>query len=413
MKNRFLFFYFLLISTNLFAQKEEAKIHIAALSGNEMFGRGYVNNGHVIAANYLANQFRNYGLNPILKNNFFQEFKIDVNTFPTEIEIILKDKKLIPGEDYLIEPQSGSALGTYQIYRLSIDSLSCYLKGGFNLPIKTAVVFDVSSMKSLDTLSMLKELKYKMAKSFPVIWLTHEKFTWSIASDELSYPIIHMRPIDLENHQQVYLKCNNRLVKALTTKNVVGAVEGRRDKFIIFSAHYDHLGMMGSAVFPGANDNASGVSMLLSLAQYYSENKPKYNLLFIGFGAEEVGLKGSYNYVNNPTIDMDKIKLVVNLDIVGTGSEGIAIVNAKEQEKHVKKLISINNKKKFFSKVKIRGQAPNSDHYWFSDKGIPAIFIYTLGGGKAYHDVYDLSQTLTLDKYSELYRLLIKFIKKS
>ena len=169
---------------------------------------------------------------------------------------------------------------------------------------------------------------------------------------------------------------------------------------------------MGSAVFPGANDNASGTSMLLSLAKYYAKKKPKYNMLFIGFGAEEVGIKGSYNFVNNPPIEMDEIKMVINLDIVGTGSDGIAIVNAIEQEQKVKKLISINSSNKLFKKVKIRGQAPNSDHYWFSQKGVPAIFIYTLGGVKAYHDIYDIHETLPLDKYNDLFTLLIKLVKK-
>jgi aminopeptidase YwaD len=411
MIERFLFFSFLSISIQFIAQKEEAQVHIAALSSDDMFGRGYVKDGHIIASNYLANQFTNYGLKPIFENNFFQEFKIDVNTFPTEIEVILKDENLIPGKDYLLEPQSGSALGTYQFYRINIDSLNYYAEE-FDLPINSAVVFDVSTINSVDTLLILKELKYKMAKSFPVFWLTNDKFTWSVASYELLNPIIHMRPEDLENHDHIYLNCNNKLIEGLITNNVIGELKGRKDKYIVFSAHYDHLGMMGSAIFPGANDNASGTSMLLSLAKSYAKKRPKYNMLFIGFGAEEAGIKGSYNFVNSPPIEMNKIKLVINLDIVGTGNEGIAIVNAKEQEGKVKKLISINNSKKLFNKIKIRGQAANSDHYWFSNKGVPAIFIYTLGGIKAYHDVYDIYTTLPLDKYNDLYVLLKNFVKK-
>ena len=411
MISRSFFLFFICISLHFYGQKEDARAHIAKLASDEMFGRGYVNDGHLIASKYLANQFFKYGLKPISKNNYFQEFNIDVNTFPSEIQVVLKNKKLIPGKDYILEPQSGSALGNYDLFKLNIDSLN-YYSAKFNFPKNCAVVFDATKITSVDTLAVLKELKYAMAQRFPVIWLTNDKFTWSVSSYDLLNPIIQMRPEDLENHHHIYIDCKNKLIEGLTTNNVIGEISGRRNKYVVFSSHYDHLGMMGSAIFPGANDNASGAAMLLSLAKFYAKKKPKYNMLFIAFGAEEAGIKGSYNFVNNPTIELEKIKFVVNLDIVGTGSEGIAIVNAKEQEKKVKKLISINRSKNLFKKVKIRGQAPNSDHYWFSKKGVPAIFIYTLGGIKAYHDVYDIEKTLPLDNYNEVYDLLIKFVKK-
>ena len=86
---------------------------------------------------------------------------------------------------------------------------------------------------------------------------------------------------------------------------MLGYVEGSHfpDSFILFSAHYDHLGHMGKNIFiAGANDNASGTSMLLNLAAHYAkpENKPKYSVMFIAFGAEEAGLIGSKFYVQHP-----------------------------------------------------------------------------------------------------------------
>ena len=130
-------------------------------------------------------------------------------------------------------------------------------------------------------------------------------------------------------------------------------------------------------MFPGANDNASGISLLLNLANYYVENKPKYNIVFICFGAEEVGLLGSKFYVENPLNKLTKVRLLVNLDIVGTGEDGIAIVNAFEQKKAAKLIGKINNNLEFFSKIKLRAQAPNSDHYWFSQKIYP-LFLFIL-----------------------------------
>lgn len=79
---------------------------------------------------------------------------------------------------------------------------------------------------------------------------------------------------------------------------MVGYIQGTRkpDSMIVLTAHYDHLGGLGNATyFPGANDNASGISMLLSLARYYSniDHRPEYTMVFIAFGGEEVGLIGS------------------------------------------------------------------------------------------------------------------------
>ncbi|MBM77490.1 MAG: aminopeptidase [Crocinitomicaceae bacterium] len=409
MINRFLFYYLLCICFQISAQKEIASKHIANLSSNEMYGRGYVKEGHNIAANYISKEFCNYGLKPYNENGFFQGFNINVNTFPNKIQVSLNNKILETGKDFILEPQSGSAYGSYDLYRFD-PNLS--IEKQLDLPVKTVVVLDVSKVKNIDSISVFEELKHEIAKVFPVIMLTKNKFTWSVSSFAFPNPVIQMRPSDLKNKQKIQLNISNKFINDLSTQNVIGEIKGRKDKYVVFSAHYDHLGMMGDVIFPGANDNASGAAMLLSLANYYAKKKPKYSMMFIGFAAEEVGLKGSSYFVNNPSIDLNKIQLVINLDIVGTGSEGIAIVNAKEQENSVKKLIRINNKNKFFSKVKIRGQAPNSDHYWFSQKEVPAIFIYTMGGIKAYHDIYDIHQTLPLDNFKELYSLLVSFVKK-
>ena len=96
---------------------------------------------------------------------------------------------------------------------------------------------------------------------------------------------------------------------------------------------------------------------------------------------------------------------------MGTGDKGVTVVNGTVHKKEFKKLAVLNLKKKYVSKVKVRGRAANSDHYWFSQLGIPAFFIYTMGGIKAYHDVYDKSQTLPLSEFDDLYHLLIEFIE--
>ena len=104
------------------------------------------------------------------------------------------------------------------------------------------------------------------------------------------------------------------------------------------------------------------------------------------------------------------IRFLLNCDISGTGDEGITVVNGTIHKKQFKKLAKINVKKKFLSKVNVRGRAANSDHFWFTQRQVPCFFIYTLGGIKAYHDIYDKGETLPLTAFSNYSQLLIEFI---
>ena len=135
-------------------------------------------------------------------------------------------------------------------------------------------------------------------------------------------------------------------------------------------------------------------------------------MVFILFSGEEIGLFGSKYFTEHPLIPLKNISFLVNLDLEGTGIEGITVVNGSIYTKEFNLLKQINNKENLLSKVSSRGKAANSDHYFFSKNGVPSFFIYTLGGIKAYHDIYDISATLPMNKYSDLFTLLIKFNKE-
>jgi hypothetical protein len=103
---------------------------------------------------------------------------------------------------------------------------------------------------------------------------------------------------------------------------------------------------------------------------------------------------------------------MINLDLVGTGDEGMTVVNAVDLPDQFNLLTKINEQKGYMPKINKRTNAPNSDHYFFATKGVKAIFIYTLGGIKAYHDIYDRAETLPLTKFKELFGLLTDFIEE-
>ena len=75
-------------------------------------------------------------------------------------------------------------------------------------------------------------------------------------------------------------------------------------------------------------------------------------------------------------------------------------------------LNAVNDEHKLLAKINPRGKAANSDHYFFSEKAVPAFFFYTLGGIKAYHDVFDKPETLPLNEHEDLFKLIIHFNKK-
>ena len=97
------------------------------------------------------------------------------------------------------------------------------------------------------------------------------------------------------------------------------------------------------------------------------------------------------------------------MDLEGTGDEGITVVNGSVFRSEFALLNEINDREKYLVKIKSRGKAANSDHYWFTEKGVPSFFVYAMGGIQAYHDVHDKGATLPLTEFEDLFRLLVKF----
>ncbi len=101
--------------------------------------------------------------------------------------------------------------------------------------------------------------------------------------------------------------------------NVIGGITGRdaAARTIVVSAHYDHLGVRDGRVYPGADDNASGVAVLLECARYLRAHPPRHRMLFAAFDAEEAGLKGAAAFVDRPPVPRRSIAIDINFDMVG------------------------------------------------------------------------------------------------
>jgi aminopeptidase YwaD len=398
------------------AQVESAKKWIDSLTSVNFHGRGYVNKGDRIAAEFLARRFQEFGLKAY-KGSYFQYFDMQVNRFPDKMSFAVNGNSLRPGIDFLADPSSGGGEGEYRLFYVEVENIN-QLQKKLKTEKNTAYVFEPGKYKG-DTLNFVNELMYFVADNAPVIKIQEEKFTWSVASNASSFPFIWLNKQVFEqlssgDSTTVRFSITQELVKH-KTQNVVGYIPGKNKKAkpVVITAHYDHLGRMGSeTVFPGANDNASGVSMMLSLMEHFSKNKPERTIVFMAFAAEEAGILGSKYYVENPLFPLKNIRFLVNIDLAGTGDDGVTVVNGTEFKDEFLLLSRINQEKKYLKEVRVRGRAANSDHYWFTLKGVPCFFIYTMGGVSHYHDIYDVAETLPLTKFNEYHNLLLDFIIK-
>ena len=380
---------------------------IDKLTSKKFHGRGYVRNGDKKAARFLACEFRKIGLKPSGERGFFQPFEFPVNKFPGRIELKINGNNLQAGADFIIEPSSRGARGRYTLTRYEdLEKNESSTPAGLRWILADSLAGNKENAEST-----LKRLRSSEAG---VLLAQDKKLTWGVSNTCKGAPVILIRREALPpNPTNIEVCIDQHQEPVHQAFNVIGKIEGKiKDTFLVVTAHYDHLGGMGrETFFPGANDNASGVSMLLNLARHFKgqKNPPKYSILFIAFAGEEAGLKGSKYYTEHPVYPLNGIRFLINLDLLGTGDEGVMVVNATEFPNEFRLLDSLNLEKRLLPEIRQRGKAANSDHYWFSEKGVPSFFLYTLGGITAYHDVYDKAETLPLSRYKEVFKLLINF----
>ncbi len=197
--------------------------------------------------------------------------------------------------------------------------------------------------------------------------------------------------------------------KTAQTANLVGRLPAREDgtptdRVIVLGAHYDHLGMGGSnsmapgveAIHPGADDNASGVAMILELAESLKEVDRAHDIYIVAFSAEEVGLLGSKHFADHLPVDADRVQAMINFDMVG---------RLRDDTLHVygvgtaAEFLDMLRRKQIGSDLDLtlnfEGYGP-SDHMSFYLEEIPVLSFYT-GTHGVYHTPKDTPDTLNVE----------------
>jgi len=451
----------------------DLKKHLYYLASDEMKGRLSGSKEIFEAAKYLSNEYKSYGLKPLLGDSYFQEFsfiqdiKLSGNNSVTisfdtpnngdnlnRAPLVLKLK-----EDFITAPFSGTGKASANLifagYGIDAPKLnySDYkgidVKGKIVLVLrgtpenenphsefdkyaslrnKAAVAMDKGALAIIfvngyipkDDEDKLLNFKYDRVqgmKTFPVIQIKRsfadELFKF-IGKDFAAYQLTMK---DSSSHHSFnFENVNVSLTSGVeevnaTCRNVGAILEGNdpllKNEYVVIGAHYDHLGMgiEGSLykgteeqVHNGADDNASGTSGVLELAQKFAseKGKNKRSLIFINFSGEELGLLGSAYFVNNSPVAIEKIDAMLNLDMVGRlGAEKQLTIYGTGTSSKWKEIL--NNKNSYGFKLAFvdEGYGP-SDQTSFYAKKIPVLFYFT-GVHTDYHRPTDDANLINYD----------------
>jgi hypothetical protein len=213
--------------------------------------------------------------------------------------------------------------------------------------------------------------------------------------------------------------------------NVIGVIHGSdpelRDTYVVFSAHYDHVGVAGQGsrqcpatpddrICNGADDNASGTAAILELAEAFASlpQPPRRSLIFLAVSGEEKGLLGSAYFADNPTVPIERIVANVNIDMIGRNHPDSVVVIGQsysslgpllhavnEQQRHLAVTVSDDlwPEQRFFYR---------SDHFNFARREVPSIFFFT-GVHEDYHRPTDTAEKVDYAKLVRITRLIFHY----
>jgi Zn-dependent M28 family amino/carboxypeptidase len=202
------------------------------------------------------------------------------------------------------------------------------------------------------------------------------------------------------------------------TRNVVAVLEGRdrklKDEYVLFGSHHDHVGALGSAVWNGADDNASGTVAMLEIAQAMVIERPKRSVVMVWHTGEEKGLWGAYYFVENSPIPVSKMSAEINMDMISRNDpNGIYLIGSDMISTELDAAFhKMNNK---YTKLKLdytyntkthpERWYYRSDHLPYAQIGIPAVWVFC-GATEDYHQTTDTFERADLAKMEKVTRLV-------
>ena len=434
-------FFFLLISQGLVAQKLSKsdkelvgylKKQVTYLASDELKGRRAGDTGETLAAVFIAEKFKELALVPKGDNgDYFQYFTVnDGKAIAPSTRLSINGLKLDSEIDFfpLANSLQGSSKGESspdihengQPWLVDLAESLDENKSNPHFDINNLIIDKLKSAKDKGA-SMV--LFYNSTKEADVL-----KFDSKDRSEATPIPAAFLTSKGRdkcikENNDTYFIDASLSVEpKIRKSKNVVGFLDNGAQYTVVIGAHYDHLGLGEDGnsmirggkpeIHNGADDNASGTAAMIELAFLLKGNKAKqYNYLFIGFSAEELGLNGSKYFVENPTISLNTVNYMINMDMVGrmNDSTKTITVGGYGTSPSWQGMIAAVKKKSFTIKFDSSGTGP-SDHTSFYRKDIPVLFFFT-GLHTDYHKPSDDADKINYVGMSQIVRFIQEMIQ--
>ena len=415
--------------------------HISVLAHDSLEGRRVGDPGARKAAAYIQSQFEQIGLEPGGSENgsggaFRQEFEFTAETHAgTMNTLVIGDRKLrfVHKSKSEFQPLFSSRTGDFSFdslvyvgYGIEFDSLDHHDYAGLDVKgqavlisrsspdgddphgpyyehtalgskIAEAIKHEVAGIFFFtpDNIPETFEQRWRMNESqrdIPIVFLSRAVFNEELPTPEKLAGVPFSGTVDLEKVK----KTATNIIGGLT-----GGKEGAAGRIVVVGAHYDHLGYGGKGsgslyagtdpqIHNGADDNASGTAGIIELARYFAGKKDEldYSLLFIAFTGEEAGLLGSNYFVKNPTVDLDKVSFMINLDMIGRlrpDTKGLGVFGVGTSPSFKERYDDYDGK--FKINTSESGVGP-SDHTAFYNSGAPVLHFFT-GAHSDYHKPTD------------------------
>jgi hypothetical protein len=433
-------------------QQAEIANWIDLLAGEEFAGRGTGQSGYMKSAYWLAGKFVEYGLQPAGDyNGFFQYMPFRTREIDPERTFLETDSgfRISPGANLALAGNEDmwraeapvvfiSAASNEQEFPSDLDIqdkiVIADLAGAPQLAravarSSAAIVLHVADNPSYDQVAV------PASRSFSRYLLGGE-ISRSAATrllDNLGMDPAYADsgPIDMiqvtESTESAAFQIATQTTETFVP-NVVAVLPGSdpelSDEYVVLGAHLDHMGDRGYAYYPGADDNASGVAAMLGVAKALSESetKPRRSVLFIGFGAEEIGLIGSRYLVENEVLPVERLAALVNIDMIGRNESSdsesaddnddtIHLVGTKPGEAFNDIYEAANAFVNFRFEYDEDRMMFRSDHAPFIRAGVPSVFMFA-GLNPYYHTPQDTVEGINYAKVTNAAKLNYLVVKR-
>ncbi len=467
---------------------EDLRKRLEIIASDDFEGRETGQPGQKKAAEYIEARFKEFGFQPIEKlNGYKQYFKLQL-TYPDTVRLVvgidtlrfLKDMYYFPGfGDMLLETDNLLYLG----YGIESENYSDYtdknvaervvmISGGEPVGKQGVSCVTKTKEKSDWTVEWTLKIETARAKGVKALLIIDDNLTSSVSqygryikrpnlelgdepSEKGGIPLIYISSKmanrilsgsgvkgghqklekkigktgtsiskELSSPVTIHVKKNR---EELTSENVLAYMEGteKPEELLVITSHYDHLGKKGDKIFNGADDDGSGTTTLIELAEAFSKakaegNGPKRSILFMTVSGEEKGLLGSEYYTDNPVFPLKNTVANLNIDMIGRIDENHApdsnyvyLIGSDKLSTELHDLSEETNKAYGGLALDYTYNDVNdpnrfyyrSDHYNFAKNQIPVIFYFT-GVHEDYHQPTDTVDKIMFTKTEKIARLI-------